>query len=460
MSIVSRLKGAVQGFRGSSSTIPSDPAVAYDQALRAFKINFPAFYNQWLGGQADWARNVVSPALWGVLPGATKDFALEANQLWLNSTLSTCLSWIIDRFCEANLIVHAKGDRDKSPIENHPALLALETPNEGYDQNVLFSATCLSIVLEGNGYWYKERSGAGKLLQTWWLPHWSVRPRWPMDGSRFIDFYEYMVAGRFYRLEKSDVVHFRSGLDPENQRIGRSRLKALLRTIVADNEGEGWDAAIMKNMGMCPITFSPKDNTRMISKDDGDNFIDQWQAGHNGDNRGRPGFISRAVDVNKLGYSPKEAMMMEGRTAIQARLCAAIGLNTQAVGLPDNERTYDNYKTAMAAAYSGGVDPLHTLIARTLSRDADYVNTQTEMVGWDFAHIPARQEDMNAKSERVALLWQQDLLRHGESRAELGYEVAPESKDKYYSEFQAESKAKEDAANMDENDDINKGENE
>jgi phage portal protein BeeE len=436
MSFADRLKGAAKALWGS----PSPAAAATDPSAYSAPqgMMWPAYTNQWLGGPADWARNVVSPALWGTLPGATRDFALEAQQPWLNATTSICLDWIVDRFNEATLYVESKTAKasDAEPIEGHPLPEFLRKPNDGYQQSVLFAATVLSLALEGNAYWYKEKSIAG-VIALWWLPHWSVRPRWNLSGTSFIDFYEYQVAGKFRPLDKGDVVHFRSGLDPDNQRLGRSRLKALLRTIVADNGGETWDAAIMKNMGATPFVFVPRDATRKIVQDDATAAINLYQANHTGDNNGKPGFLLQPMDLIRLGLSPAESNMNVIRNALQARIAAALGMSCMAVGLPDDSRTYDNYATAIKAAFTGAVDPLHTLIALTLSEDADFLDVKSERVAWDFSRIPARQEDATAKAERTTSLWTQDLMTHGEARKTLALPVVPKLERLFYSDLAA-----------------------
>ena len=68
----------------------------------------------------------------------------------------------------------------------------------------------------------------------------------------------YRVNGKTYVLSKDDIIHYRDGIDPENDRFGLSGLSAVLREVFTDNEAATYSAAILRNMGVPSIIVTPK----------------------------------------------------------------------------------------------------------------------------------------------------------------------------------------------------------
>ena len=36
---------------------------------------------------------------------------------------------------------------------------------------------------------------AGRVVELWYVPHWTIKPEWPQDGSVFISHYLYSPGG-------------------------------------------------------------------------------------------------------------------------------------------------------------------------------------------------------------------------------------------------------------------------
>ena len=78
--------------------------------------------------------------------------------------------------------------------------------------------------------------------------------------------YTYTVDGQEIDLAPSKVVHFRFGMDPENERKGRSPLAAALREIFTDDEAANYTASLLRNMGVPGIIVSPDVNGDQINE--------------------------------------------------------------------------------------------------------------------------------------------------------------------------------------------------
>lgn len=380
------------------------------------------------GGGTAYASN----SLYGTLPGTRYDFHREVGTLWHNSAVSICLGWMIDNFAEPELQVTQKdGEGNETPIP-HALTDLLREPNQDYDGEALWMATLLSYCVDGNAYWIKARGseGFGRPLELWYVPHWMMAPAWPQDGSEFVSHYVYTPNGMPQRVEKEDVVHFRFGMDPENQRLGMSRLKAVTREIFTDNEATTYSAAIMKNMGIPGVLLNPE-----VPKVPGEDVVVDdvsrrqlevlWSSMTGGDNRGKPLIPSVRLDVTKLGLSPEELALDKIRQVPEARICGALRIPAMVVGLNvgHEQRTYSNYGEAREAAYEDCLIPIQGRFARTLRRALlpDLGDPTRETPRWDYARVRCLQEDEDARWKRVQGAKKEGLLTVNEARALIGY---------------------------------------
>ncbi|HEU4752141.1 MAG TPA: phage portal protein, partial [Armatimonadota bacterium] len=212
------------------------------------------------GGDYGWTP--LSGGLFRPLPGSQWDYQREAGNLWANSIVLACLKWQSRVFPEAPPLVQRRDGEGKwQPVPEHPFAALLDTPNGWYDGVVLWQASLLSFAVKGDCYWYKLRSGAGKLAGYQWLPHFRVRPyltdesreqAHPIAGYRY-----YGGRGEVLHLPAADVLHIRDGIDPEDPLCGLSPLGAVLREVCTDNEAATFMAALLRNMGLPGAIISP-----------------------------------------------------------------------------------------------------------------------------------------------------------------------------------------------------------
>ena len=197
------------------------------------------------------------PGTFGRSPRSAIDYAQELGDGTNSDIVMSCVHWLMTNIQEPPMMLYRLGDREQEeqPVERHPLLDLLDTPNPYYDGQLLLSATELSYVVDGNAYWALVRSGAGRVVEIWWVPHWLIEPRWPEDGEQFISHYDYKPGQTNLRLEPEDVIHFRFGLDPSNQRKGLSRLKTVMRELFSDAEAANYTAALLRNGAVPGLTI-------------------------------------------------------------------------------------------------------------------------------------------------------------------------------------------------------------
>ncbi len=402
-------------------------------ALRAFRMAFSA--GGWGWGGPSWEP-------WqplGTLPGSTHDYAAEAGPLEANSAVSICLGWITDNFPEPDLMVQRRrllrdGSRGVAwePAEGHALTELLDNPNPYYDRDTLLAGTVMSYCLHGNAFWLKVRNsgGMGSVVELYWVPHWRMRPDWPSDGSAFLSHWVYSVNGSEVVIPLSDVVHFRDGIDPAQERLGRSRLASLLREVVTDNQATAYEAALLKNFGVPGVVIAPGDPMGTFDEPQKESLRSQWQARCGGDSRGKPIVFSSPVSIQQLSLSPEALALDKLRTVAEDRISAALRLPPQVTGLTSGGKrpTFANNEQARRAAYQDCILPIGRRFARTLQAQLlpDLGHPERERVAWDYSTIAALAQDQESLTRRAAVGYRAGILQRGEARESLGYPSDPE----------------------------------
>ena len=405
--------------------------------------------------------------LWGTLPGSQTDWVKEAGTLWLNSAVSICLGWIADNLPEPELQVYrTSADGTREPIPGHPLPALVDNPNPYYDGDTLWQATAVSYGADGNAYWLIARDAAGRGVprELYWVPHWQIEPRWPDDGSDFISHYVYRPDGEEIVLQRSDVVHFRFGMDPHNPRLGMSRLKAVLREICSDNAAATYTAALLKNMGVPGVVISPASPDGKITKEQSDLLKEQWRERVAGENRGKPFIAGGSIKVDQLSLSPEQLALDKIRSVPEARIAGALRIPPIVVGFNVGlERsTFSNYAQARRAAYEDCLMPMGRRFARTLDRqllpyfkrwndrgDAAAPGETTPKApvappscGWDYTRVSALAEDLTERFKRAVLAYRGGVTKRSESRAMIDLE-SDDADDVYFEASSGKDPAKE-----------------
>lgn len=375
-----------------------------------------------------WGGSGVGSRLRFLPLGSAFDAERAAGDLWSNSTVAICLRWIGDNAGKPRMRVNRVNRKgDYRPVDRHPMTDLWARPNRHYAGRTLTKAVALSLKVDGNAYIAKVRDGRKKVVELWWLPHWCVAPIWPSDGSEFIAGYEIQVDGRTMRVPASEIIHFRDGIDPRNERHGLSALKAQCREVCADNDVAAFTAALLRNSGVPSLAVVPGPGAEITGRADAEAIVDRFMDKTAGDNRGKPVVLSRDVRIVEIGFSPEKLRLDRLPRLAQAKICAAIGTNASTVGLPDEQRTYANYETALRASWENGLVPLADLVADTLRWQLlpEFDDPHAFTLDYDYSQVEALRESQDAKSLRLRGEYKDGVVTRNEAREALGYEPDP-----------------------------------
>jgi HK97 family phage portal protein len=289
-------------------------------------------------------------------------------------------------------------------VDDHELTALIERPNQFWSGELLWQATVLSLALSGNGYWVKVTDRQLRVIELWWAPSSLIEPRWPLDGSEFISHYEYKPGTQTITLKPSEVVHFRWGVDPENQRLGLSPLASVLREVYSDIEAAAFSAALLRNMGVPGLIISP-DGDAVIGDDDMAAAEAAMEEKFTGSRRGKPLIAGAPTKVQQFGFSPEQMDLRSLRRLPEERVSAVLGVPAIVAGLGAglDRSTFANMAEAREMAYESCIIPVQRLMASDLKNQLleDFESDlKAVRCRFDLTEVRVLQEDENKKTER------------------------------------------------------------
>lgn len=390
----------------------------WSQAIvrKAASLQFPM--------DASWLRGLVfGPSR------TTYNYAADVQEGLTSSVVMPPIQFIMRAFPEAPLVMRRQHGDDLEVEPRHPLVELVNRPNDAYPGTILWMATIYDWCWAGESFWRILTSRGGRPGQLWWVPPWSIKPKWPDDGSVFISHYEYQPSiGEPIRLEPEEVIHFRHGIDPWNMRHGLPPLRAILQDIWTDGESGNFVAAMLRNMGVPGIILSPKGEA-YLSQEDVERVKLYIQSRFTGDQRGQPLALGTPTSVEKLSLSPTELDMSRLRNTAEERVCSALGIPAAVVGFGTglaNSKVGATMHEFVGLAWSNGIVPMQRLMAAELQRrllPLFETDLESFLLGWDYDEVKALEPDQNELAKRAVDLFQGGILMRAESRQLMGYEA-------------------------------------
>lgn len=418
---------------------------------------FVQSYSSW----ENWNRD-----LRGGFEGTQVNYAQKVGNPSASSLVMAGVRWAGNTMPEPPIQVKTTTGKkgESEPIPNHPLAQLWRRPNPYYSGRTLMKGLASSWLIKADAYVQKVWNDAGTYpVELWYVPHWLIRPRWVGDNNggwlygseaddptAFIAYYEYDDGrGRKYRLEVSDVIHFRDGINPET-RCGENKLFSILREIYGDNEAANWFGALMANGGV-PKFILAADPDLHMTPEKRQEVSEAAQRASTGDNRHKVLTLS-GVKPYKLPFSPEELDLRASRYMSEDRFCAVTGIPAVELELGAGRESsiYNNVRQASERATERFLKPAWDHIAEELTVQLlpDFVSGEKSLLsvkgydGWaikaqgeelyvahDLSKVSALQEDEDAKHTRVVSDYQGGVIMRSEARSALGYGSSVEGDD-------------------------------
>jgi HK97 family phage portal protein len=389
-------------------------------ALKA-RLRFGAWGGQSsAGGYSSW-----NDGLWyGSYPGSSYDYRAAVGRIQENPIVQACIAWMQRACTEPPLqVVRLQEDGEENRIPKHPLTVLLARPNPFTTGRQLWQQTISDSMTAGNAYWVKVRNDGGEPIELWHIPEHRIRPQWPSSGLVFISHYLHRVNGIDTKLPVEDVVHFRFGKHPDNERLGWSPVLAGLREIACLNEGANYHGALLRNRAVASHLVTSKDPAQPLNKEQAQALEALWISKTSGDGSGRPIFGSIPVDVNKLDYSPADLELGTFQNWFVDTICSLYGLNAMTVALTSGQahKTYANYAEGREACEEQAVLPTLWDYAETLDLQLlpDLGDPETEKVSFDLTKVRILQEDATQQWKRLDDAVKTGWITPNEARAQV-----------------------------------------
>lgn len=376
-------------------------------------------------------RMIFRDASWRMfrIPFGRPDYLSEVGDPMESSLVAAVLGWIGRTFPEAPPMLERldlEAGVDERVID-HPLLRLLQRPNDYYTGPELWMATVVDWAASGDGYWIVITATSGDPIQLWWAPSWTMNPIG--DPKTYITGYEYTVNGETTFLDPRYVVHFRYGLDPENDRKGVSQLRSLLREIFTDNEAAAFTASLLRNMGVPGLIVSPDAPSETIDEKEAKQTKRDLQENFTGARRGEPIVVTGATRVAQFGFSPDQLNLTALRRVPEERVSAVTGIPAIVVGFGAGlERsTFTNMGEARVAAYEAALIPMQRILAEKIRFDLLPLFVGLDPFEWrfsfDLTKVRVFQEDLYRLAQRLDVGVRGGWVMVSEARRALGLPV-------------------------------------
>jgi HK97 family phage portal protein len=373
-----------------------------------------------------------SPSGWswldrgGTFPGSAYNYNEAAGPLHLNPVVMACVGWYQQAITTATLEV-AKLETstgEENPVPDHPLTAFLQSPNPFHTGSMLLRNTLPDLLTNGNAYWLKIRNGSGQPIEVWNVPCGRIRPQWNTSGREYIGSYLLSVEGNDQTVPVKDVVHFRLGTDPQNDRLGWAPIRSALREVAILNAGANFQGALLRNGCVPTHLLSPKPGTPPFTGDQVKGLMAMWNSACGGDKVGKAVASSLPMDAVRVGFSMGELDIGPMTWMACDTVCSNFGLSAMVLNLSSGSehKTYANGVEAATAAWRTGGQPFLSLIAGTIRLQllADFGDPVRECARWDYSAVDILQEDENALAERLQAGVEKGIISRNEARAEVG----------------------------------------
>lgn len=367
--------------------------------------------------------------------------AETANRL-SNCVVSACVTWIRDQLGKVKIeVVTARRDGQQTPVYNHEFVKVWNNPSgiggegsEGLIDPIENLEQLISDWLVcGNAYLQKIRSQSGAVVGFRALSEWRVQPRWAQNGDEWIGYYEVDLDGSPIPVSPREIIHFRDGRDPLNERKGRSRLDAGDTEIDAYNTSVEYTATLVREGGAMGVVFTkPNVDADPIGAEAADSLKALFRE-RRGKKRFEPVVIDTDARANTWGLSPEQMRLDRIPLNLELSIASLIGINPKVYGgaASQLDSTYANNKEAKEGAWSRVAAILGRLAAALTTQCLvpDFGGDQRASVRFNLDGVEAIQEQTDQKVDRAVKLYgtptAPGLCTRNEAREIVGLDALP-----------------------------------
>lgn len=345
---------------------------------------------------------------------------------WDSSAVFPCLRFLGNGLGSSPVHLTKPNAKGKPEPVNDPRSGLLARPCPEYDGVAFLKAMALSYALDGNAYAILSRGDLLQPKEVLYVPHTQMKPVADKETGR-LSHYVRFIQSRWQRVEITEVIHVRDGIDPHNALRGISAWTAIATEVFTDRYAALASELIMKRCGVVPfaISFKQTEGDEPMTQEELDLAKAKLEDSTGLANSGRPTVFSRLATILKLGSTPEELVLDKVRKIPTERVCACFGLSPMVVHLPSDNMTFSNYAEARESATETTILPMQRSFEAAFDHALLTNYDRARRYGWRFDNSNVRelQEDVDALHDRVRADFLGGLITREQANERLGYDT-------------------------------------
>lgn len=311
-------------------------------------------------------------------------------------------------------------ERLKREVTDHPLLTLFKKPNPRMARTRFLKECFTHWLIAGNAYIYGNRPSKNAPPQELWL----LRPDRVkiIPGENDIQAYRYGVnpqSGLTY--EPRDVLHL-SMINPEDDWYGLSPLSVISALIDMQNEGQGWNLALMQSSGRPSGALVYPTQIRGEQLNQIERQVDMRLSGKR--NAGRPLILDNNINYIEMGKTPLDMDWGRLREMNMREMAASNDVAPELVGDAAG-KTFANVHEANQALYTEKALPMMDEFMDEINMWLPPMYDQPIYLAYDRSDIEALAENKQVASTRATTGWNSGKLTLNEARKMEGEEAIP-----------------------------------
>ena len=202
-------------------------------------------------------------------------------------------------------------------LSKHAITDLLLNPNPLGDGMDLLELACICMDLVGNAYWLKRLSPDGTPYEVW--PLQPQRMAIASTTTRPLDHYEYSSTTMPIIFAPEEIIHFKCP-SPIDSLHGFAPLQAAAAAAILEDLIMRYNKALLENDARPDIMLKTANS---LTTEQYTEMIERWQSRFGGpDNKGLPAILEGGLELEKLGFSPRELMAPQYLDMVKNTICA------------------------------------------------------------------------------------------------------------------------------------------
>jgi HK97 family phage portal protein len=268
----------------------------------------------------------------------------------------TVVDFLADAIATTPLKVYRRAERGRPEVRDHPFAELLRNPNPDLTAYRMKWRLAADLLIYANAYWRKMQADRKRQIVP--LPPYRVTPRGGnLLAPAFFDFFSPNGLPP-QRFSQDDIVNFHL-YDPEEPRIGSSKLEALRTILLEEVEASKYRLGYYRNHARLEGAL---EHPGQLSFEAQERLRTQFENTYAGSvNSGRTAIFEEGMKFTPLSMTPKDAEFMAGRAFVLEATARAFNLPVALLSLT-NTATYASQREFHKQLYTEVLPPWFELI--------------------------------------------------------------------------------------------------